>query len=43
MLTETGDNGVTTAVKVLEVAGLSEVQVSDEVKEQVTRSLLAGV
>ena len=43
MLTETGDNAVTVAVKVLEVAGLSEVQVSDEVKEQVTRSLLAGV
>ena len=43
ILTETGDNGVTTAVKVFEVAGLSDTQLKLEVKIQVMRSLLAGV
>ena len=43
MLTETGDNGVTEAVNVLEVAGLSDAQLKLEVNIQVMRSLLAGV
>ena len=42
MLTETGDNAVTAAVKVLEVAGLSDAQLKLEVKIQVMRLLLAG-
>ena len=42
MLTETGDNGVTEAVNVLEVAGLPDAQLKLEVKIQVMRSLLVG-
>ena len=43
ILTETANNGFTTIVMALDVAGLFDVQGSDEVRMQLTTSPLAGV